>query len=295
MKKTSVSRKIFVVFNYTFLSVVGLCCLLPFVHMLAVSFSSTAAVAAGRVAFLPVDFTTAAYEFAFRGGKFAHAMLNSVKVVVVGTLVNVVMMLLTAYPMSKENNELLGRNIYAAYFIITMLVSGGMIPTYLVVSQLHLKDTIWALVLPGALPVYNMVILMNFIRGLPKELMEAARIDGAKEIRILYTILLPLLKPALATVALFCMVGHWNNWFGPIIYMNRQENYTLAAYLRKMSIDFDALLRNAGGNYEILVRQLNAQTGRAAQLFLGCVPIILVYPFLQKYFTTGLTIGSVKG
>lgn len=295
MMKTSVSRKIFMTFNYAILVTISLSCVLPFVNLLAVSLSGTAAVTAGKVAFWPIDFTLSAYEFALKGGRFLKALLNSVVLVIVGTTVNLVMMVLTAYPLSKSKEELLGRNIYMAFFVITMLIGGGLIPSYLVVTRLHLKNTIWALVLPGALPVYNMVILMNFIKGLPKELQESARIDGASEIVVLCKILLPLLKPSLATVGLFCIVGHWNNWFGPVIYMNNTIQYTLSAYMRILLVDFESIIRNAGADYKLLVAQLNAQTGRAAQLFMGAIPVMLVYPFLQKYFTTGMTVGSVKG
>lgn len=295
MKKTTISRKMFIVFNYAFLTVAALSCVLPFVHLFAISLSGNAAVTAGKVLFWPVDFTTSSYEFAFKGGTFFRALGNSIVLVVVGTLLNLVMMVITAYPLSKSKEELLGRNIYMAFFVITMLLNGGLIPTYLVVTRMHLKNTIWALVLPGALPVYNMVILMNFMRGLPKELQEAARVDGATEMRVLYSILLPLLKPSLATVGLFCIVSHWNSWFGPTIYMDDPANYTLSAYLRKLLVDFESLIREAGADLDLLLAQLNAQTGRAAQLFLGAIPIMLIYPFLQKYFTKGLTIGSVKG
>lgn len=295
MVKDSISRKIFMVCNYIIMIAAGLFCLLPFVHLLALSLSGSAAVTGGTVKFWPVDFTLSSYEYALRGGKFIKALLNSFALVIVGTTVNLIMMVLAAYPLAKEKEELLGRNIYMAFFVITMLVSGGMIPTYLLVAKLHLKNTIWALVLPGALPVYNMVILMNFMRGLPKELQEAARIDGATEIRVLVSVLLPLLKPALATVGLFCIVGHWDNWFGPTIYYNNSKNYTLAAYLRSLLVDFESLLKEAGTDYELLIGKMNARTGRAAQLFMGAIPVMLIYPYLQKYFTSGLTIGSVKG
>lgn len=295
MKKTSTSSKLFVIFNYVFLSVLSLLCLLPFVHLLAVSFSSSPAVSAGQVTFIPIDFTLSSYEFAMRGGKFMAAMWQSVKLVFLGTLVNLIMMILTAYPLSKRKDELLGRNIYMTFFVITMIVSGGMIPTYLTVVNVGLKDSLLALILPGALPVYNMVILMNFVRSLPIELQEAAKIDGASEIEVLFKIVLPLLKPALATVGLFCIVGHWNNWFGGIIYLNDTAKYPLATYLRSLLVDMESIIRNSNGNYTEIISQMNARTGRAAQLFMGMIPVLLVYPFLQNYFTTGLTLGSVKG
>lgn len=295
MNKTSTSRKIFMVFNYTLLILASLSCVLPFVHLLAVSLSDKTAVAAGEVSLWPIGFTTYAYQHAIQGGIFLRALLNSVILVILGTSVNLVLMLLTAYPLSKTKEEFMGRNVYMVFFVITMLINGGMIPTYLVVTKLGLKDSIWSLILPGALPVYNMVILMNFIRGLPKELQEAAKVDGADEIQVLCKILLPLLKPSLATVGLFSIVGHWNNWFGGIIYMNDTKNYPLATYMQTLLVDLESIIRQAGTNYSQLLSQMNVQTGRAAQLFLGAIPVMIVYPFLQKYFTAGMTLGSVKG
>ena len=295
MKKTSVGRKSFLIFNYLFLAAVCLTCVLPFVNLLAVSFSGNTAVAAGKVTFWPVDFTTFSYEYALRGGKFLRALLISIELVILGTGVNVLLMVLTAYPLSRGKDRLLGRNLYMAYFVLTMLIGGGLIPTYLVVVKAGLKNSIWSLILPGALPVYNMVILMNFIRQLPEELAEAARIDGASEWKVLLKVVLPLSKPALATVGLFCIVGHWNNWFGGIIYMSETERYPLQTYMQSLLQNFEAMMKLSGTDYALLLSQMNAQTGRAAQLFFGPTPVMLVYPFLQKYFTTGLTLGSVKG
>ncbi len=295
MKKTSLSRKVFMVFLYTLFVLVCLICVLPFVHLFAISLSGSTAVTAGKVTFIPVDFTLFSYEFALRGGKFLKAFGYSVVLVIVGTLINLVLMILTAYPLAKSSHKLWGRNVIMFYFIITMLFNGGIIPTYLVVSKMGLKDSLWALILPGALPVYNMVILMNFIRGLPEELQESAKLDGANEFQVLGKIVLPLLKPALATVGLFCMVGHWNNWFGGIIYMNDPSRYPLASYLQTLLVDFTTLMQSVGADYAQLISQMNQQTGRAAQLFLAMIPMLIAYPFLQKYFTSGLTLGSVKG
>lgn len=154
----------------------------------------------------------------------------------------------------------------------------------------------WALVLPGALPVSSMIILMNFIRGLPVEIDEAAQIDGASPLKVLLYVDLPVLKPALATVGLFCMVGHWNEWFSGKIYMNHPDKYPLQTYLHDMLLSFDELLKKFPGvDIEKLLSVVNARTARAAQLFVAALPIMLVYPFLQKYFTKGLVIGSVKG
>ena len=285
----------FDILNYAILSVAAVVCIMPFIHLLAVSFSESSAVSAGLVGFWPVDFTLQSYEFALTGGRFLKSLLVSVERVILGCLVNMVLMVLTAYPLSKTKQNLLGRNIYMTFFVITMIISGGLIPTYLVVTKAGLLNSIWALVLPGALPVYNMVILMNFIRGLPEELEEAARIDGAGNMTILIQIVLPLLKPALATVGLFCMVNHWNDWFSGMIYMQSPENYPLQTYLQTLLRNFEDILKSAGSDYSQLISMMNVRTGRAAQLFLGALPIMAVYPFLQKYFTTGLVMGSVKG
>lgn len=294
MRKASFSRKCFNIFNYTLMIVVCLTCVLPFVHLLALSFSSSTAVDAGKVAFWPVDFTTKSYEFALESGKFFKAFLVSVKRVILGVGLNMIMMVLTAYPLSK-GRKVVGRNIYMVYFVITMLIGGGMIPTYLVVSKVGLLDSIWALVLPSAVPVYNTIILMNFMREMPEEIEEAALIDGASVFQCLIKVTLPLLKPALATVCLFSTVGHWNAWFDGIIYMNNPNNYPLQSYMRTLLTSFEDIMRSVGNDFIELQKIMNIRTGRAAQLFMGALPIMLVYPFLQKYFTKGLVLGSVKG
>ena len=290
------ANRIFHFVNIFILAVVSLLCVLPFINLLAISFSDSAAVAAGAVGFTPVDFTLSAYEYALKGGKFIRALFISFERVFLGVGLNLILMVLTAYPLSKTRKKVAGRNIYMVYFVITMLVSGGMIPTYLVVTGRGLKDTIWALILPGALPVYNMVILMNFMRGIPEEIEEAAAIDGASPFQILTRVLLPILKPALATVGLFCIVTHWNDWFSGMIYMNNPDNYPLQTYLQSLLQNFEQLLRTQSSqDIQALLAQMDARTGRAAQLFLGAIPVMVIYPFLQKYFTKGLVLGSVKG
>lgn len=291
----SLGRKLFQLFNYTVLILTSLLCVLPFVNLLAVSFSSSAAVSAGDVVFWPVGFNTKAYEFALEGGEFFRSMWVSFQRVVLGTLVNLVLMVLAAYPLSKSKEKVMGRGIYMGFFVVTMLFNGGLIPTYLIVVKTGLIDSIWSLILPGALPVFSMIILMNFIRGLPEEIEESATIDGAGPMQILIRILLPLLKPALATVGLFSIVGHWNSWFDGIIYMNNTSNYPLQSYLQTLLLSFEQIMQRSGNDYTQLLAMMNVRTGRAAQMFLGALPILAIYPFLQKYFTTGLVLGSVKG
>lgn len=296
--KSSPSRKIFLVINYIVLTVISLTCILPFINLLAVSFSDKTAVAANAVTFWPVGFNTAAYDFILSNDQFLRALWISVQRTVLGVLVNIALIVFTAYPLSKSKQDFRLRNVFSWYFVVTILFSGGLIPTYMVVKYTGLMDTIWALILPGAVQVFNMLVVMNYMRSLPKELEEAAYIDGAGHFQTLFNVILPVCTPTLATVTLFSFVGHWNSWYDGMIYMNTVEKYPLQTYLQTIVINPEAFFRNATnisaelGNFLNLV---SARTTNAAQLFLATIPILCVYPFLQKYFTTGLVMGSVKG
>jgi len=288
-------EKVFNVFNYIFVVIVTLLCALPIIHILAVSFSSSHYVSANHVTFWPLGFTLESYAFAFRSGKFMQAFWISVERVILGVGINMFLMILTAYPLAKTTQEFSARNYYMAFFAITMIFGGGLIPFYILIYNLGMLNTIWSLVVPGGLPVFSMLILMNFIRGLPKELEEAAMLDGAGYFTILIQIMLPVLKPALATIALFSFVNHWNEWLLGMLFMNNPAKYPLQTYLQTLLSNFRELMRQLGPDFMQLVARMNERSGRAAQLFLGMLPILMVYPFLQKYFTRGLVIGSVKG
>jgi len=288
-------EKAFNIFNYILVALVCLTCALPIVHILAVSLSAAPYVAGARVTLWPMGFNIEAYEFAFMIGRFVTSFWVTVQRAVLGVGISMFLMITTAYPLAKTTQKFSARNYYMAFFAITMIFGGGLIPFYILVSNLGMLDTIWSLTLPGGLPVFSMIILMNFIRGLPDELEEAAMIDGASQFTILIQILLPVLKPALATVALFSFVFHWNEWFLGMIFMNDPTNYPLQTYLQTLLVDFRDVIRSAGTEYMQLIQRMNERTGRAAQLFLGMIPVLVVYPFLQKYFTRGLIIGSVKG
>ncbi|HEX6684236.1 MAG TPA: carbohydrate ABC transporter permease, partial [Candidatus Limnocylindrales bacterium] len=284
------SRTVFVAFNYLFLTVLGLLCLFPLLHILALSFSSSAAASAGQVKLWPVGFTTSAYEYALSNEQFLRSLLTSFERVAVGVTVNMVLTVLVAYPLSKQFR---GRAVYVWFFVITMLFSGGLIPKYMVVQETGLLDTIWALVLPNAVPVFNMILLLNFFRGIPKEFEEAAFVDGAGHWRVLWTVYLPLSKPALATIALFTVVFHWNSWFDGIIYMNSPENYPLQSYLQTIVVESDLSVRSP--EEQALLREVSDRTFKAAQIFLAALPVLAVYPFLQRYFVKGTTLGGIKG
>jgi len=296
--KTSPSRKLFLVINYIVLTIVSLMCILPFINLLAISFSDKTAVAANAVSFWPVGFNTAAYEFILGNDQFLRALWISVQRTVLGVLVNIILIILTAYPLSKSTQDFRLRNVFSWFFVVTILFSGGLIPTYMVVKYTGLMDTIWALVLPGAMQVFNMLVVMNYMRSLPKELEEAAYIDGAGHFQTLFNVILPVCTPTLATVTLFSFVGHWNSWYDGMIYMNTVDKYPLQTYLQTIVINPEAFFRNATnisaelGNFLNLV---SARTTNAAQLFLATIPILCVYPFLQKYFVSGITLGAVKG
>ena len=288
-------EKIFNVCNYIFVGILALLCALPIVHILAVSFSSPQYIVGGRVTFWPMGFTTEAYTFAFLSGRFMTAFWVSIRRVLLGLIINLFLLITTSYPLSKSSREFSARNYYMAFFAFTMIFGGGIIPFYILISNIGWLDSIWSLVVPGGLPVFSMIILMNFMRGLPKELEEAAMVDGAGYFRTLVLILLPVLKPALATVALFSFVHHWNEWLLGMLFMNDPSNFPLQTYLQTLLTNFQDLIRAMGPDFMQLVARMNERSGRAAQLFLGLIPILAVYPFLQKYFTKGMVLGSVKG
>lgn len=292
-KHLTFSSKAFNIFNYVFLGVVAFMCLLPLLNVLAVSFSSKSAAAAGYVKLWPVGLTLDSYMYALKKHEFITAFLVSIKRVGLGYLVNMVLTVLIAYPLSKEKTEFSARNIYAWFFIVTMLFGGGLIPTYMVIRYTGLIDSIWALIIPNAVPVFNVIILMNFFRGVPKEIEEAAFIDGASYWKTLYRIYLPLSLPSIATLSLFVLVGHWNGWFDGLIYMNSSSKWPLQSYLRSIIINSETMM--SASDELATMGNISNRTFNSAQVILAALPVLIVYPFLQKYFMKGLTMGSVKG
>jgi putative aldouronate transport system permease protein len=295
--KESMPRKIFLVCNTVFLLIIVLLCILPFINLLAVSFSDKVAVAAGEVTFFPVGFTTISYQFITNTSKFFMSLLVSIKRVAIGVPINLLLIILTAYPLSKSKEDFGARSIFSWFFVVTILFNAGLIPTYMVVRNTGLMNTIWSLVLPGALPVFSMLVVMNYMRSLPKELLEAAYIDGASHVQSLIRVVLPVCAPTIATVTLFSFVDHWNSWFDGMIYMNKIQNYPLQTYLQTVVVNPEEFIRNntdLSGNLSKYLSMVSARTTGAAQMFLAMIPILCIYPYLQKYFTTGLVMGSVK-
>lgn len=231
--------RIFSIANYTFLGILSILCILPIIHILAVSFSSMAPASSNLVTFWPIGFTTDAYVKTFGNSNFINSLIVSLKRTVIATIIGMVIMLLTAFPLSKEDISFKGRSLYTWFFVFTILFSGGLIPSYILIQKLGLMNTIWALILPGALSVWNVILMMNFFRGLPKELEEAAYLDGAGHIKTLILVYVPLSLPAIATLSLFTMVYQWNSWFDGMIYMSDIKNYPLASLLQTIIVQQD--------------------------------------------------------
>lgn len=290
--KPSFGRRAFLVSNLIFLAFISFLCLMPIIHILAISFSSGSAAAAGKVALWPVEFTTAAYDNVFGKPEYVRAFGISIQRVVVGTALSMLLTIVTAYPLSKDRNTFRLRTVYAWIFVFTILFNGGLIPTYLTIKSLGLIDSLGALVFPMAINVFNVILLLNFYRNLPRELEDASRIDGAGHFSTLWKIYVPLSLPALATTGLFTMVGHWNSWFDGMLYMNHPENYPLQTFLQTVIIKMDFRFLKSE-NVELML-QLSDRTSRAAQIFVAAFPILIVYPFLQRFFIKGIVMGSVK-
>lgn len=286
-------RKAFNVFNIIFLTVTTIICLLPLLHILALSFSSPFAASSGKVGVLPVDFTLEAYKYVVQNKEFWRAFGITIIRLALGVPLTLVIIFITAYPLSKSDEKFKGRKFYTAFFMIPMLFGSGLVPAYMTYMRYGLINNIWVLILPGLVPISSIILLMNFMRGLPAELEEAASIDGAGPLKCLFHVVLPLTVPAIATVALFCIVGHWNSWFDGILYMNHPDKYPLQSYLQTSILTYDS--RTITQKDIALMQTVSDQTSRAAQIFVATFPVLIVYPFFQKHFTKGLVMGSVKG
>ncbi len=292
MRSYSIGDRIFDLFNTAILVLLGLTCLLPFINVLAVSLSAPEAASAGVVGLWPVGFNLDAYIFALSRKNFILAIGNSGVRLLIGVTVNMLLTILAAYPLSKSSRVFPGRTAFAWYFAITMMVGGGLIPMYIVVTSTGITNSIWALILPYAVPVFNVLVLLNFFRTMPPSIEESALVDGAGAWRILFSIYVPLAVPSLATLIVFQAVFHWNEWLWGLIFMDSVESYPLATYLRNIlaNPNFDSLrLEDIQQSLRI-----SGRSTRTAQILLGMLPILTIYPFMQRYFVKGLTLGGVK-
>ena len=291
--RESVSYRVFTVVNTAFILLWMFLCVAPFLHMLAVSLSSVGPANANIVGLWPVEFTVNAYQEALQDAQILSSLRMSFLRVLLGVLIQMVFTILAAYPMSRDSKQFPGRKVYVVLIVFTMLFSGGLIPGYLlIVNYLKLANTVWALVLPNAVPVFNLIILMNFFRQIPKEIEEAAVVDGATHGTMLLRVYLPLSINALLTLVLFACVGHWNAWFDGLIYMRDPIYYPLSTYLRALS---DRLQNVSTMEDARLLMRISPRTMLMAYTVICTVPIVCVYPFLQRYVKSGLVLGSVKG
>ena len=282
---------------YTIVILLTLSCLFPLVNVISLSFSSSQAVASNKVGLWPVDFTNAAYLKIIKDQQFWRSFGISVFRVFAGLLLNLFMIVTISYPLSKSTKAFPARKVIMPLVVFAMLFNGGLIPTYLVVRNLGLLNNVWSLILPGAVPIGSVILVMNFFRSVPKSLEESAILDGANAWDILTRIYIPISLPALATVSLFSIVGHWNDFFSGLIYMTRVKNYPLMTYIQSLSINVaDTIQKSTHVTAEQLraIMEVSNKNLNAAKIVIAIVPLLLVYPFLQKYFVKGIVVGSVK-
>ena len=290
--KETFSDKIFNFFNVLLTILITLIVLYPLIYILSASFSDPMAVMNGEVVLTPVDFTFAGYQKVFQNEDIVTGYLNSIQYTIVGTAVNLVMTVLGAYPLSRKDFYCL--NVLTAFFAFTMFFGGGMIPTYLVIQDLGLLNNFWVMILPGAVSVWSMVIVRTFFQSsIPDELREAAVIDGCSNTRLLMTIILPLSIPVLAVITMQYAVGHWNAYFNALIYITDRDKYPLQMVLREllMQSKMDEMVDTEGA----VTQQMLAESLKYAVMVVASVPVLFLYPFLQRYFVKGVMVGAIKG
>jgi len=277
--------------NGLLLGVLAFACLYPFLNVLAYSVSGYNAVLSGRVTFFPIDFNVDAYKQILGKTQIWMAMRSTVIVTLAGTALSLFLTILAAFALSRK--DLPGKSFFTAVILFTMYFSGGMIPTFLVVKNVGLFDSLPALFVPQAINVFNFIVMRTFFKNIPESLEEAARIDGASYMKVLIKMILPLSVPIIATIGLFYAVGYWNTYFDALLYIQKPELYTLQLRLR--SLLFGEELNNSNANAEGIGTQVMTQSLKMATVAISTIPILVIYPWLQKYFVKGVMIGSVKG
>ena len=290
--KDTVGEKVFYAVNYVLLSLIGLSCLLPLIHIVAVSFSDQDAVASGFVSLWPIGLNFQSYKALLDGTNIVGAFRNSIVITVVGVALSMLFTIMAAYPLSRR--YFIGRRFFLMMTVFTMLFSGGLIPTYLLVRALGLVDTYGALWLPGLVSTFNMLIMRTYLENIPEELEEAARMDGCGEVRLIVRIFLPLSLPVMATLALFYGVGYWNAFMNVLIYINDTKKYNLTVLVQQM-VQSQQLLQQMNNLQPDDMEAITTESIRSAAIIVMTVPMLIVYPFIQKYFVKGAMIGSIKG
>lgn len=284
--------KIFNVINVFLMLLLVLCIVLPFAYLISVSISDPDLVLKGKVWLIPKNITSKSYAYVFKSHGFIKCYYNTIWYTVVGTVISLFMILITAYPLSRK--RLRGRSAYNIYLLITMYFSGGMIPGYLLIRNLGLINTRWSLIIPGAVVAWYVILTRTFFESLPESLIESAKIDGASELKVLFSIILPLSKAIIAVIVLFKAVDLWNLYFTALIYLTDEELYPVQVLLQRILIK---LSMDSSGLEAVRQDQREAvgQGVRYAMIIITILPILCIYPFIQKYFVKGLMIGAVKG
>ena len=296
MKKKKISQdKVVYAVNYVLLCLLMIAVLYPLIYIVSCSFSSGDALMAGRVKLLPVEFTLLSYKTVFEYESIWTGYLNSIIYTVVGTVISIVLTILAAYPLSRDDFR--GGNILMKLFLFTMLFSGGLVPTYLLVRNLGLVDTMWAVVLPTAVNAYNMIVARTFFRQtIPKDLQEAAELDGCSDFKFFTKIVIPLSTPIIAVLCLWVAIGLWNGYFNPLIYINSEDKYPLQLILRRILLMAQVDFGNSSVDPRVVMEnQYLSQMLRYGTIIISSLPLMLIYPFVQKYFVKGVMIGAVKG
>ncbi len=281
------SYRAFMIFNDILVGIVCIAMLYPFLYLIAQSFSSTEAIVAGEVGIIPVGFSIDTYAYVLKSGVFLPDYANTLIYAVIGTISALVLSSLLAYPLSKP--ELRGNKFVGPFIIFTMYFAGGMIPNYILMVTLGLKDTIASFILPGVVSTYYVILMRSFFESVPKELEEAGEIDGLSRFGAFIHVALPMSKPILATMTLFYLVQYWNDWFDAFLYLDTQSKWPVAYYLRTLISTSSGSAEDAGEAMTI------AANIKSCAMVLTAAPIICVYPFIQKYFVAGMMLGGVKG
>ncbi len=282
--------------NFLIMLFVCLVILFPLYYMVIVSLSDGAAVMAGKVRFLPVGFSLRAYRAAMRDAAFLGSYWNTIVITVAGTVINLFMTTLCAYPLSRP--DLQGRKTFMRLAVFTMFFTGGMIPSYMLVTGMGLGGTYWAIILPGAISVYNMIIMRTFFENIPIDLTEAAYIDGANDVYILGRIILPLSKPIIWTMVLFYAVGHWNGYFSAMLYLSNKNQYPIQLFVRSVVLSGDTLsmaMVSYNSSTEMGAELLAEDAAKYAIIIMSMLPILIVFPFVSRHFKDGVMIGAIKG
>ena len=293
--RLSTGEKIFNVCNVVLMLLLVCFFLFPLLNMLSISLSNEAAVLRGDITFYPIGYNGQAYQKIFTHGSLWHGVMNSVFVAGVGCVLSLLSLSIAAYPLAF--GDFYGKKLYNILILITMWFSGGIIPTFLTMTELKLHNTLWSLIFNTMITAYYVVIVRSYFESLPISIAESARIDGANDFRILFSLIIPLSKPVLATVALWVIVGHWNDYLNALIFLSDRDKFTLQIVLKEMVLNAESSVYavSAGTSGDTLGAAALGQQVRNAVLVVSMIPMVILYPFVQRYFITGVTLGAVKG